>query len=236
MRKISGFFLVILFFSVSLSVEYPVAAFPAPLKIAQSAWMKVCAGRLGELGFGAVCKGYYLGKTAEGKDKLISIDLPGVTYKEKIDKIKNLLHTGIDIAAPKGTAVYSIADGVVADVIDGSGDPNYETLGNMVIVKHASGGHWSIYCHLNSVSSGIRPGKQVKAGVGALGGVGNTGAAYGSKGGYHLHLEVRNFEGRFFPAWENGERPNIYGIATDKMSIQGLQEKLNQNWVNPQKN
>ncbi len=86
-------------------------------------------------------------------------------------------HTGLDFAAPEGTAVMSIANGTVTDSgYDGS-------YGNRIIVTLNDGTEvW--YCHLSAYA--VATGDAVRGGqvIGAIGSTGNV-------TGPHLHLEVR---------------------------------------------
>ena len=86
-------------------------------------------------------------------------------------------HTGLDFAAPEGTALRAIADGVVTEVgYDGA-------YGNKTVVRLEDGTElW--YCHQSSQNVSV--GDHVSAGdvIGAVGSTGNT-------TGPHLHLEVR---------------------------------------------
>ena len=85
-------------------------------------------------------------------------------------------HSGIDLAAPAGTEVFSATSGVVSTGTDSAG------AGNYVAVQYDR--HTRIlYCHLSSFS--VRPGQHVEAGQ-LIGTVGSTGLATGP----HLHLEV----------------------------------------------
>ena len=86
-------------------------------------------------------------------------------------------HLGTDYAAPTGTAVRSVGDGVVefAGVQNG--------FGNVVIIKHRNQ-HETVYAHLSRI--GVRPGQQVEQGDN-IGAVGATGWATGP----HLHFEFR---------------------------------------------
>lgn len=85
-------------------------------------------------------------------------------------------HTGIDIAAPKGTPVYATADGVVAYGNAGSG------YGITVIINHGYS-YQTVYGHLSKKV--VKSGQKVKRGQ-IIGYVGNTGLSLGS----HLHYEV----------------------------------------------
>lgn len=87
------------------------------------------------------------------------------------------LHQGIDIDAPKGTAVVSALDGVVKDVRQ---SPEY---GNVVEIDHNQA-FSTVYAHLDQVMVAI--GQKVKKGE-IIGTVGDTGNATAS----HLHFEVR---------------------------------------------
>ncbi|MDN4175789.1 M23 family metallopeptidase [Nocardioides sp. SOB77] len=87
------------------------------------------------------------------------------------------VHTGIDLAAPTGTAIVSTATGVVTFAgYDGS-------YGNKVVVTHSDGTEtW--YAHMDTIA--VAAGQSVTAG-GSVGTVGATGNVTGP----HLHLEVR---------------------------------------------
>ena len=86
-------------------------------------------------------------------------------------------HLGVDYAAPTGTPVRSVGQGVV----DVAGTQN--GFGNVVIVKHANG-HSTVYAHLSRIA--VRAGQRVTQGE-TLGAVGATGWATGP----HLHFEFR---------------------------------------------
>lgn len=95
-------------------------------------------------------------------------------------------HRGTDFAAPGGTPIYAIADGVV------SAARAMNSYGNCVQVSHGTtdDGHRydSLYAHMSSIA--VAQGTAVHKGD-LLGYVGNTGNVYGAGGGYHLHLELR---------------------------------------------
>ena len=95
-------------------------------------------------------------------------------------------HRGTDFAAPGGTPIYAVADGVV------SAARTMNSYGNCVQVSHgtADDGHRydSLYAHMSSIT--VAEGTAVQKGD-LLGYVGNTGNVYGAGGGYHLHLELR---------------------------------------------
>ena len=86
-------------------------------------------------------------------------------------------HLGTDFAAPTGTAVRTIGDGVVefAGVQNG--------FGNVVFVKHRNQ-HVTVYAHLSRID--VRQGQSVEQAQ-TIGAVGATGWATGP----HLHFEFR---------------------------------------------
>jgi murein DD-endopeptidase MepM/ murein hydrolase activator NlpD len=86
-------------------------------------------------------------------------------------------HLGVDYAAPVGTPVRSVGDGVVEAAGQQGG------YGNVVTVSHRNG-HKTLYAHLSRID--VRVGQNVSQGQ-SLGGVGATGWATGP----HLHFEFR---------------------------------------------
>ncbi len=88
-------------------------------------------------------------------------------------------HTGTDFAAPVGTKVRSVADGVV-DFVGYNGG-----YGKTIILSHA-GRITTLYAHLNTYSDGIAKGTRVSQGQ-VIGTVGMTGWSTGP----HLHYEFR---------------------------------------------
>jgi murein DD-endopeptidase MepM/ murein hydrolase activator NlpD len=86
-------------------------------------------------------------------------------------------HMGVDYAAPVGTPVISVADGVVAE----SGFQG--AYGNKVVIQH-NANQSTAYAHLSRIS--VRKGQTVKQGE-IVGAVGSTGLSTGP----HLHFEFR---------------------------------------------
>ena len=86
-------------------------------------------------------------------------------------------HKGVDYAAPAGTTVRSVGDGVV----EFAGWQN--GYGNVVHIKHR-GERTTVYAHLSKI--GVKQGEKVEQGE-TIGAVGQTGWATGP----HLHFEVK---------------------------------------------
>lgn len=86
-------------------------------------------------------------------------------------------HQGVDYAAPTGTPVRVVGDGIV----DFAGWQN--GFGNVVIVRH-TGNRETLYAHLSRIN--VRKGQRVEQGQN-VGAVGSTGWSTGP----HLHFEFR---------------------------------------------
>ena len=86
-------------------------------------------------------------------------------------------HNGVDLAAPRGTAIYAARDGVV-DFAGWNGG-----YGRVAYIDHG-GGLITVYGHASKLL--VQAGQQVKRGQ-LIAEVGCTGACTGS----HLHFEVR---------------------------------------------
>ncbi|OCX66560.1 hypothetical protein BFP70_04895 [Thioclava sp. SK-1] len=101
-------------------------------------------------------------------------------------------HDGVDWAAPSGTPVHAVADGIVK--VAGNGG----SYGNVIYIDHDDGVQ-SRYAHLQGFAPGITAGQPVTAGQ-EIGKVGTTGRSTGP----HLHFELR-----------------VSGVAVDPMSYGG---------------
>lgn len=100
-------------------------------------------------------------------------------------------HRGIDYAAPAGSPVSAIGDGIITFA-------GYRgQYGKLIIIKHPNG-YQTFYGHLSRFAKGLGKGDRINQGD-VIGKVGSTGLATGP----HLHYEVRI----------NGKPVNPLGIA-----------------------
>lgn len=81
-------------------------------------------------------------------------------------------HRGTDFAAPRGTPIRSVGDGVITDAKYGVNN------GNFVKIRH-NATYSTQYLHMSKIASGIRAGVKVKQGQ-TIGFVGSTGLARGN--------------------------------------------------------
>ena len=88
-------------------------------------------------------------------------------------------HSGLDIAAPGGTAIKAAAAGTVLHQGWYGGYGNYTCLAHVTIT--------TCYAHQSKFAPGLATGSRVAQGT-VIGYVGNT----GNSSGDHLHFEVRN--------------------------------------------
>ncbi|MCX7310721.1 MAG: M23 family metallopeptidase [Alphaproteobacteria bacterium] len=94
------------------------------------------------------------------------------------------MHTGVDWAAPLGTAIYASGNGTIEKVGWESG------YGKYVRIKH-SNGYETAYGHMTAFSRSTQPGARVRQGE-VIGYVGSTGLSTGP----HVHYEIL-VNGRF---------------------------------------
>ena len=113
-------------------------------------------------------------------------------------------HRGTDFAAPKGTPIRSVGDGVVIEA------KYHKYNGNYVKIKHNSV-YSTQYLHMSKIAGGMRPGTKVKQGK-TIGFVGSTGLARGNHVCYRF--------------WKNGQQvdalqvdiPSSEPVNEEKMS------------------
>jgi murein DD-endopeptidase MepM/ murein hydrolase activator NlpD len=114
-------------------------------------------------------------------------------------------HLGTDFAAPTGTPIRSVGDGIILEARYGKYNGNY------VKVKH-NGIYSTQYLHMSKIARGIKPGTKVKQGQ-VIGYVGSTGLARGS------HL--------CFRFWKNGVQVDALKVdlpASEPISDENKEE------------
>ncbi|WP_225000098.1 peptidoglycan DD-metalloendopeptidase family protein [Cesiribacter sp. SM1] len=99
-------------------------------------------------------------------------------------------HLGTDYAAPTGTPIYTVGDGVVVEAGRTRGNGNY------VKVKH-NDTYTTQYLHMSRIAKGMRKGTRVRQGE-VIGYVGSTGLATGP------HL--------CFRFWKNGKQIDPFSV------------------------
>lgn len=87
-------------------------------------------------------------------------------------------HTGVDWAAPRGTAIIASGDGIVEQAGWNGG------YGRQTVIRHANG-YQTTFNHQNKIADGVVPGARVRQGQ-IIGYVGSTGLSTGN----HLHYEL----------------------------------------------
>lgn len=153
-----------------LSVESPERAWTGK-------WRDPVAGAKGE-GYGSE-RSYF---PASDSSRVINLEPAraraafGADTINESARVPGWRHSGVDMAAAKGTRVLAPAAGTVADVGD------YTLTGRTVLIDHGQG-VFTAYFHLDSAV--VQRGDQVRAGK-VIGRVGSTGLAIGP----HLHYGV----------------------------------------------
>lgn len=94
------------------------------------------------------------------------------------------LHSGIDLAAPRGTPIYAAGDGIVKRAQWFSG------YGRYVELTHVNG-YSTAYGHMSKIADNMAAGVRVRQGD-IIGYVGTTGVSTGN----HLHFEIK-INGRY---------------------------------------
>ena len=135
----------------------------------------------------------------------------GFSYSRKHPVTRKVQpHTGVDYAAPKGTPVMTIGDGVITSMkYEGAG-------GNTIRIRHNSV-YSTAYLHLSGYAKGLKVGQRVRQGQ-VIGYVGSTGRSTGP------HLDFR--------VWKNGSPINP--LKMDSPPAEPLKnenmEAFNQTW------
>lgn len=124
----------------------------------------------------------YTGEFAKGQGSLdwpVRGDVVGRFGPEKHPRFNTtIMNNGIDIEAPIGTSVRSVAKGRVDYTSD-----DYGTYGQMIIINHGDG-YYTLYGHLSSIA--VATGQEVAPGQ-VIGQSGDTGSLKGPV----LHFEIR---------------------------------------------
>ncbi len=127
-------------------------------------------------------------------------------------------HLGTDFAAPTGTPIRTVGDGIVLEAQYKSNNGNY------VKIRH-NGTYTTQYLHMSRIASGIRPGTHVRQGQ-TIGFVGSTGLASGPHLCYRfwkngVQVDALRVD---LPASEPIQKKNIEAFNAIKLE---LKEKLN---------
>ena len=127
-------------------------------------------------------------------------------------------HHGVDYAAPRGTPVYTVGDGVITKVGFQKGGG-----GNYINIKHNSV-YSTTYMHLNGFASGIKQGVYVKQGD-LIGYVGSTGLATGP------HLDFRFYKNGSAVNPLKVEAPPVEPIHENNLQAFNVARAFTMNWL-----
>lgn len=116
-----------------------------------------------------------------------------------LNGVKKNAHNGLDYAAPRGTEIKAMADGIVRLKAD-----NFYYSGNYVFLDHGFG-LTSVYLHMDTVY--VKNGQKIVKGD-ILGEVGTTGRSTGP----HLHWGVQWYSSRVDPL-------SLFKINMDKPTV-----------------
>ena len=105
-----------------------------------------------------------------------------------LNGVPKSFHNGTDYAAPRGTPVYAMTDGIVVQAAD-----DFYYSGNFILLDHGHGLN-SVYLHLSKKD--VKEGDAVKKGQ-KIGEIGTTGRSTGP----HLHWGVQWYKKRVDPEY-----------------------------------
>ncbi|KTD06088.1 peptidase family M23 [Legionella gratiana] len=102
-------------------------------------------------------------------------------------------HKGVDLAAPIGTPIQSVGDGVITNI------GRHNGYGNMIEIKHDKT-YSTLYGHMLRFEKGLSKGSKIRRGQ-VIGYVGQTGLATGPHCHYelHVHNQPRNPTTTYLP-------------------------------------
>ncbi len=112
-------------------------------------------------------------------------------------------HMGVDLTAPKGTPIHSVAGGTVT-FAGWRG-----AFGRLVIVDHGLG-YQTYYAHLSSFQPGMTPGAAVERGD-VIGLVGSTGRSTAP----HLHFETRK-DSRYIDTYDETRELEFWQLTPEE--------------------
>lgn len=130
----------------------------------------------------------------------------GIRSRHPVTGTPNNFHSGVDLAAPRGTPIYATGDGVVQEAKFLGG------YGNCVVVEHGYG-FKTFYGHMQAFI--VKKRQKVKRGQ-HIGYVGSTGMSTGP----HLHYEVRKNNRYMNPVhyFVSDLKPNEYEMIVELAS------------------
>ena len=124
-------------------------------------------------------------------------DLSKCKYTSPFGPRWGRMHRGIDISVPVNTRIHTPLDGVVhASKVNGGGPT--KGYGYYIIIHHPAQNIYTLYAHLNKLST-LKPGDKVQAGD-FIAHSGNTGTSTGP----HLHFEIHEKVFKFSSQVGNG--------------------------------
>lgn len=135
-------------------------------------------------------------------------------------------HTAVDYAAPTGTPIQAIGDGVITKIgWDGSGG------GNRIRIKHAQG-YESCYMHMSRFAKGLNTGSRVSQGD-VIGYVGATGTATGPHLDFRIWLNGKPLDPLSLnsPATEPLEKQYMEEFGALRETYQNLMDSLARDYV-----
>lgn len=157
---------------------------------------------------GDTTRGQSRGALAEGAIRTLRVPIDGAdpeTFRGSFDERRGARrHDAIDIAAPRGTAVLAVDDGVVAKLFTSA-------AGGLTVYQFdPTGTRCYYYAHLDAYADGLREGQTIRRGD-LLGRVGTTGNAPANAP--HLHFAVHRLGAD--RAWWKGTPIDPYPMFRD---------------------
>lgn len=119
-------------------------------------------------------------------------------------------HNGVDYAAPTGTPIRSVGDGVIENIGRNNG------AGNFIKIRH-NGTYATAYKHLSRFAKGVKRGTKIQQGQ-TIGYVGSTGLSSGPHLHFEFYVDGRYVDplGRKFPAASPVPQEQLTEFADNK--------------------